>query len=211
MELTTSRKLARVEDLLKALGKVRCRALFGGYSLTIDKAAFGMLVQGELFLRASEQSAGYFTRRQSSKLKFTRRGRPIYLNYYQVDNELWNNPDLFVELAANSLNCANEDLVSRQQVFRVKDLPNLTLQLEIWLWEVGIRDVDTLKACGAKESWLRLRSIKKNCGIKTLYALEGAIVGLHEAALPAQTRQELYDWFIQQSLTHSFHSPTNET
>lgn len=198
MKSTTTRKLAQVEDLLKTLGKVQCRALFGGYSLTIDKAAFGMLVEGELFLRAGEQSAAYFTQRNSSKLRFTRRGRPIYLNYYRVDNDLWNNPPLLMQLAADSLTSANEDLASRQQVQRVKDLPNLTLQHEIWLWEVGIKDVETLKAYGSRESWLKLRTIKKNCGIKTLYALEGAIVGLHEAALPEQTRRELYEWFIRQ-------------
>lgn len=49
MKTITSETLARVEDLLKALGEVRYRSLFGGYSLTIDKAAFGMLVEGELF------------------------------------------------------------------------------------------------------------------------------------------------------------------
>lgn len=203
MKSITTETLMRLEGLLKTLGEVRCRSLFGGYSLTIDKAAFGMLVEGELFLRANEQSAGYYTQRNLSKLKFTRRGRAVYLNYYQVDSELWNNPDLLVQLAADSISCANEDIAHRQQEMRVKDLPNLSLQYEIGLWEVGISDVDTLKAYGAKECWLRLRTIKKNCGVKALYALEGAIAGLHEAALPAETRRELYEWFMQQPLSVS--------
>jgi len=59
MKSITTETLMRLEGLLKTLGEVRCRSLFGGYSLTIDKAAFGMLVEGELFLRANEQSAGY--------------------------------------------------------------------------------------------------------------------------------------------------------
>ncbi|MEX5412669.1 TfoX/Sxy family DNA transformation protein [Atlantibacter hermannii] len=203
MKPTTIETLARVEDLLKTLGEVRCRFLFGGYSLTIDKAAFGMLVEGEFFLRANEQSAAYFTERKLSKLKFTRRGRAVYLNYYQVDNELWDNPNLLVRLAADSITSANEDIAHRQQALRVKDLPNLSLQYEIWLWEAGIGDVPTLKAYGSKACWLKLRTIKKNCGVKTLYALEGAIVGLHEAALPADTRRELYEWFMQQSCSLS--------
>jgi len=198
MKSTTTETLARVEDLLKTLGEVRCRSLFGGYSLTIDKAAFGMLVEGELFLRANEQSAAWFTQRKLSKLKFTRRGRAVYLNYYQVDSELWDNPDLLIRLAADSITSVNEALAHRQQELRVKDLPNLSLQYEIWLWEVGISDVPTLKASGSKACWLKLRTIKKNCGVKTLYALEGAIVGLHEAARPAETRRDLSEWFIQQ-------------
>ena len=198
MKSITTRKLAQVEDVLKTLGKIHCRSLFSGYSLTIDKASFGMLVDGELFLRAGEQSAEYFSQRNSTKLTFTRRGRPVHLNYYRVDNDLWNNPPLLVKLATDSLTSANEELANRQQGQRVKDLPNLTLQHEIWLWEAGIKDVETLKANGSRESWLKLRTIKKNCGVKTLYALEGAIVGLHEAALPAQTRRELYEWYVEQ-------------
>ncbi len=198
MKSITTRKLAQVEDVLKTLGKIHCRSLFGGYSLTIDKASFGMLVDGELFLRAGEQSAEYFSQRYSTKLTITRRGRPVHLNYYRVDNDLWNNPPLLVKLATDSLTSANEELANRQQGQRVKDLPNLTLQHEIWLWEAGIKDVETLKANGSRESWLKLRTIKKNCGVKTLYALEGAIVGLHEAALPAQTRRELYEWYVEQ-------------
>ena len=198
MKSITTRKLAQVEDVLKTLGKIHCRSLFGGYSLTIDKASFGMLLDGELFLRAGEQSAEYFSQRNSTKLTFTRRGRPVHLNYYRVDNDLWNNPPLLVKLATDSLTSANEELANRQQEQRVKDLPNLTLQHEIWLWEAGIKDVETLKANGSRESWLKLRTIKKNCGVKTLYALEGAIVGLHEAALPAQTRRELYEWYVEQ-------------
>ncbi|WP_312296315.1 TfoX/Sxy family DNA transformation protein [Atlantibacter hermannii] len=198
MKSITTRKLAQVEDVLKTLGKIHCRSLFGGYSLTIDKASFGMLVDGELFLRAGEQSAEYFSQRNSTKLTFTRRGRPVHLNYYRVDNDLWNNPPLLVKLATDSLTSANEELANRQQGQRVKDLTNLTLQHEIWLWEAGIKDVETLKANGSRESWLKLRTIKKNCGVKTLYALEGAIVGLHEAALPAQTRRELYEWYVEQ-------------
>lgn len=198
MKSITTRKLAQVEDVLKTLGKIHCRSLFGGYSLTIEKASFGMLVDGELFLRAGEQSAEYFSQRNSTKLTFTRSGRPVHLNYYRVDNDLWNNPPLLVKLATDSLTSANEELANRQQEQRVKDLPNLTLQHEIWLWEAGIKDVETLKANGSRESWLKLRTIKKNCGVKTLYALEGAIVGLHEAALPAQTRRELYEWYVEQ-------------
>ncbi|HCC11927.1 TfoX/Sxy family DNA transformation protein [Atlantibacter hermannii] len=198
MKSITTRKLAQVEDVLKTLGKIHCRSLFGGYSLTIDKASFGMLVDGELFLRAGEQSAEYFSQRNSTKLTFTRRGRPVHLNYYRVDNDLWNNPPLLVKLATDSLTSANEELANRQQGQRVKDLPNLTLQHEIWLWEAGIKDVETLKANGSRESWLKLRTIKKNCGVKTLYALEGAIVGLHEAALPAQTRRELHECYVEQ-------------
>ena len=52
-----------------------------------------------------------------------------------------------------------------------------------------------LRELGAKASWLKIRAQNKQLGIKVLFALEGAIEGLHEAALPAEIRQELTEWF----------------
>lgn len=40
-----------------------------------------------------------------------------------------------------------------------------------------------------------MRAKNRALGIKVLFALEGAIEGLHEAALPAGTRRELTEWF----------------
>ena len=40
-----------------------------------------------------------------------------------------------------------------------------------------------------------MRAKNKALGIKVLFALEGAIEGLHEAALPAGIRRELTEWF----------------
>lgn len=42
--------------------------------------------------------------------------------------------------------------------------------------------------------WLRLRQMNKSITDKVLFNLEGAIYGIHEAALPAIRRQELALW-----------------
>jgi DNA transformation protein len=42
--------------------------------------------------------------------------------------------------------------------------------------------------------WLKLLQINPLLTVKILYALEGAISGVHEAALPAARRQELVEW-----------------
>jgi len=74
-------------------------------------------------------------------------------------------------------------------------LPNLTFQLEVLLFEAGITDEETLRELGARASWLKMRAKNKALSIKVLFALEGAIAGLHEAALPAGIRRELTEWF----------------
>lgn len=181
MDKASSDTLVRVQNTLSSLGNVTHRSLFGGYSLAIDEAVFAMLVEGRLYLRASNQSRGYQHAHNPPMLVCTRRGRHISLNYYLVDDALWDSPSSLREHA-------------------VKDLPNLNVQLEMSLWEAGIRDVETLCAYGAKECWLKLRKARKNLSLQVLYALQGAIIGTHEAALPVQVREELLEWFMQLSV-----------
>jgi DNA transformation protein len=77
----------------------------------------------------------------------------------------------------------------------LKDLPNLTFQLETLLNEAGITSLETMRALGAEQCWLKLNGINNHLSYKVLFALEGAIKGLHEAALPAARRQELIEWY----------------
>ncbi|EPY6159360.1 CRP-S regulon transcriptional coactivator Sxy, partial [Escherichia coli] len=65
---------------------------------------------------------------------------------------------------------------------------------EAILGEVGIKDVRALRILGAKMCWLRLRQQNSLVTEKILFMLEGAIIGIHEAALPVARRQELAEW-----------------
>jgi DNA transformation protein len=183
------------QEYLAPLGNVQSRALFGGYSLAVDNVVFAMVSKGELYLRVCEESATYTVKRQSPLLTYQKRGRDIYLNYYYVDETLWRDIPLLVRLSSCSLNAARSEIKQRKAMLRLKDLPNLTFQLEALLCEAGVRDVKMLRMLGAKVCWLRIKKMNKNLGVKVLLALEGAIFGLHEAALPATKRQELIDWF----------------
>ncbi len=182
-------------EYLTSLGEIRHRAHFGGYSLSVDDTVFAMVAEGELYLRACEQSAQYAITHDAPLLIFNKRGREVSLNYYFVDQALWNDRPMLLELSAYSLDAARREKVQRSARKRLRDLPNLTFQIETQLRDAGIMDIQTLRLLGAKASWLRLRKANRHLGVKILLALEGAIVGLHEAALPAQTRQELIEWF----------------
>lgn len=183
------------QEYLSPLGDIQSRALFGGYSLSVDDIVFAMVSKGELYLRVCEESVPYTVKRESPLLTYQKRGRDVSLNYYYVDESLWRDIPMLVSLSSYSLNAARSEIKQRKALSRLKDLPNLTFQLETLLCEVGIRDAKTLRILGAKVCWLRIKKMNKNLGVKVLLALEGAIFGLHEAALPARRRQELIDWF----------------
>lgn len=70
----------------------------------------------------------------------------------------------------------------------------MSYHLEAILGEVGIKDVRTLRILGAKMCWLRLRQHNSQVTEKILFMLEGAIIDIHEAALPVARRQELAEW-----------------
>ncbi len=90
--------------------------------------------------------------------------------------------------------CSAEREKHAQYRERLKDLPNMSFHLEAILGEVGIKDVRALRILGAKMCWLRLRQQNSLVTEKILFMLEGAIIGIHEAALPVARRQELAEW-----------------
>ncbi|VEB99049.1 Regulator of competence-specific genes [Cedecea lapagei] len=196
MKDVTFRRIHKSQKYLSSLGKIGCRPLFGGYSLTVDGIVFAMVAEGELYLRACEQCADYFAQKSAQPLRYNKRGLPVALNYYRVDEELWQDPDKLIQLSSLALRSARrEKNQSMGRSRRLKDLPNLSLNIEVMLRDVGIGDPQTLQLFGARRSWLKLRNTRRSVGIKVLLALEGAIHGVHEAVLPADVRNELTEWW----------------
>lgn len=191
------RRIYESREYLSTLGTIRHRALFGGYSLAVDDTVFAMVAKGELYLRACEKSAEYCAQHPAPLLTIMKRGRPVLLNYYRVDESLWQDRETLMKLSAWSLTAAWKEKMQRLCKPRLKDMPNLNFQLEMLLWEAGVPDVATLKKLGAKACWLRLRTINTHLGVNVLMALAGAIEGMHQAALPLQLRQALKTWYTE--------------
>lgn len=182
-------------EYLSPLGEVQYRALFGGYTLAVDDTVFAMVSEGELYLRACEESAPYCVKHASSFLSLVKRGRPVLLNYFRVDEGLWQDRETLLQLSSFALEAARRERCERYKRERLKDLPNLTFQLEILLYEAGITNEEALRELGAEQCWLKIRALNKHLSYKVLFALEGAITGLHVAALPEVRRQELVEWY----------------
>lgn len=191
------KRINESREYLSALGTIRHRTQFGGYSLSVEDTVFAMVAKGDLYLRACEQSAEYRTQHPAPLLTIMKRGRPVVLNYYRVDDRLWQDRETLMKLSTWSLAAAWKEKMQRLCKPRLKDLPNLNFQLEMLLWEAGVPDTATLKKLGAKACWIRLRKLNTHLGINVLLALAGAIEGLHQAALPAQLRQALTIWFTE--------------
>lgn len=188
---------------LAALGKIESRTQFGGYALAVEKVVFAYINEDALYLRASEALQHYAAQRPMEPLIYRKRGLPVTLSYYKVDSQLWQDPDQLLRLSASSLRAAQDEAATRHVLIRLKDLPNLSLRMELMLHKVGISSVRLLCETGSRQSWLRLRTVNKDIGLKTLLALEGAILGHHEAALPLAVREELSAWYRETLRQHA--------
>jgi len=197
-------------SLFAPLGNMRSRTQFGGFSLSADRVMFALVSEGELYLRANNQNEAHFCRKKMERLIYRKRGMLVQLRYFKVSNEQWRNPQGLLKLGKLSLQGMLHDIDERKnsETRRLKDLPNLTLALEKMLWQVGIENSGDLRMQGACKAYLKLCAIKKkNLGINLLMALEGAILGFHEAALPMDARESLTHWFNhqQESSSSSIH------
>lgn len=199
----SKKRIIQCVELFGSLGNIRARSQFGGYSLSADGAMFALISEGELYLRASIESEQYFCGQGMERLIYRKRGMGVLLRYFRVSNVQWENPGKLRQMAMLSVRGMQRDIDKRKsnQSGRLKDLPNLTLSLEKMLWQVGIENSGDLRMQGACVSYQKLRSLKKNLGINVLMALEGAILGFHEAALPMESRESLTQWYkLQQEL-----------
>jgi DNA transformation protein and related proteins len=75
-------------------------------------------------------------------------------------------------------------------------LPNVGKVLENNLINVGITSPEHLREVGAREAFLRIRSsVDPGACLHMLYGLEGAVRGIQDTLLDADTRRSLKDFF----------------
>ncbi|WP_292972507.1 TfoX/Sxy family DNA transformation protein [Pantoea sp. UBA4549] len=182
-------------DALSILGDIESRTQFGGYALAIERVVFAYIDDDTLYLRASEALRLYAVQRPLEPLVYRKRGIPVTLSYFKVDQHLWQDRGQLIRLSASSLQAAQAEAAAKNVSLRLKDLPNLSLRMELMLHKAGISSVQSLQEMGSRQSWLKLRSVNKHVGLKTQLALEGAISGHHQAALPAEVKEALSSWY----------------
>ncbi|MGX6596088.1 TfoX/Sxy family DNA transformation protein [Klebsiella quasivariicola] len=187
-------RLPQFQACVSPLGQLHTRPLFGGYSLAIDDTVFAMVAEGNIYLKACEQSAAYRVEHHNPLLMLRRHGRIVPLKYYQIDDALWRDEKQLFRLSLLSWQSAQREKYHRRDSGRLKDLPNISFHMEVQLIHAGIPDVRTLRDIGAQQAWLKLRENNASLSHSVLLGLEAAIGGIHVAALPTPRSQELMEW-----------------
>ncbi len=75
-------------------------------------------------------------------------------------------------------------------------LSNVGKVLEENLLAIGIETPEQLRHTGAKEAFLRIRlQCDPGACLHMLYGIQGAVLGIPDKLLPAETKQELKEFF----------------
>ena len=77
----------------------------------------------------------------------------------------------------------------------LRQLPNIGTTLEIRLKRAGITTAEDLIALGSKEAWIKVKAIDTTACLNTLYALEGAIIGVRWPELSEGAMDSLKDFY----------------
>lgn len=189
-------RIAQSKACFSALGRITTRSQFGGYGLLAEGVMFAVVSEGELYLRATDGLEPAFRARGMVNMVYSKRGVPITMRYYWVNESLWRERKALINLAWQAVREARrEQQIKTGNHGRLKMLPNIDINMERQLWRAGIRNVYDLRLQGAKRSYLRLLQQQTNLGLRALLSLGGAIAGYHQAALPEELRKELSQWF----------------
>lgn len=192
----SAKRIVQAKICFADLGKITTRSQFGGYGLLADGTMFAVIAEGELYLRATETLEPAFRARGMVNMTYLKRGAPMTMRYYWVDEALWSDYRALQCLASQALHESRKEIkVKRRSKGRLKDLPNIDASMERLLWQVGIQNSYDLRLLGAKRTYLQLQQRHKNLGVKVLLALAGAMSGYHHAALPNVQRETLTTWF----------------
>ncbi len=98
--MSEAQEFARhVVDLLDGFGTCEARRMFGGFGIFHQGQMFALIADGELYLKADDQSRAQFVAAGSEMFTYYKQGKPFQLSYYRA-------PDAFFEEPGENLRWA---------------------------------------------------------------------------------------------------------
>jgi DNA transformation protein len=96
----------QVGDLFGRLGQVRVRAMFGGAGLYCGSVMFGLIAEGEIYLKADGALAEAYAAAGSAPFVHHGRGRPIRMSYWRLPDAALDDPEMALAWGRRSLDAA---------------------------------------------------------------------------------------------------------
>ena len=92
-----------IQELFAAFGAVQVRRMFGGAGLYADGVMFGLVFEGQIFLKADAATAPDFGREGCAPFEYgTKTGKRAIMSYWRMPDRLYDDPDELAQWARTS-------------------------------------------------------------------------------------------------------------
>jgi DNA transformation protein len=96
-----------VAELFAEFGPVRCKRMFGGLGIYAGELMFGLVADGEIFLKVDAESRDRFEAAGSVPFAYARRtGRTAVMSYWRLPSVALDDPERAAEWAQLGLDAA---------------------------------------------------------------------------------------------------------
>ena len=85
-------------DVLKDLSPVSAKAMFGGWGLYLDGLIFGIVIDGEFYVKVAAADRDELKRLGGRAFAYRRRSREVSLSYWLVPGPLLDEPENLIEV-----------------------------------------------------------------------------------------------------------------
>jgi DNA transformation protein len=92
-----------VNDLLSDLSNIGARSMFGGFGIYQHKKIFGIVINGELYLKARDALVQVFIAAGAQPFTYQKNNKTYSMCYYKVPEKILNNRELLLSWAKQSI------------------------------------------------------------------------------------------------------------
>jgi DNA transformation protein len=91
---------------LLPFGPVAARGMFGGFGVYLDGVMFGLIGWNTLYFKVDDGNRGDFESVGMEPFTYQGKTKPIRMSYYQVPDDVFDDPERLVTWAANAVAAA---------------------------------------------------------------------------------------------------------
>jgi DNA transformation protein len=98
-----------IRDLFQSFGDVAVRRMFGGAGLFADGVMFGLVSDGQIYLKADATTMTWFENECCRPCEYsTKHGKRALTSYWRLPNRLYDNADELAQWARRALEAAHQ-------------------------------------------------------------------------------------------------------
>lgn len=193
MDIYSRPELKHFITLNNFVRDMKVRHMFGSHGIFKSDIMIGIIdANGTFYIRATD-NAERFESLNYQQYKYEKRHHSVYMSYYALPESFIEKTSDFIKLIEHTYQKSRNQKSKEAQL---RDAPNITVNLEKKLNQIGITTLSELKKTGACSAYLKLREQFK-CPYTTLFSLEAAIRGVHVAVLSYADRAQLEQQLVK--------------